>query len=74
MPNTLNRCTHLTEFNVENNALISLPDGLLANFTNLGTLTLSRNKFESYPGGGPVQFGTVSVSLLLNSQLFVSVL
>lgn len=62
VPRTLSNCTNLTEFNVENNALSQLPEGLLSSLCNLNQLTLSRNQFTSYPVGGPAQFTTVQVS------------
>lgn len=62
MPRSLSNCVKLTEFNVENNSLSQLPDGLLSSLSNLSTLTLSRNNFTSYPIGGPSQFCTVHVS------------
>lgn len=64
VPRSLSNCIKLTEFNVENNSLSQLPDGLLSSLSNLSTLTLSRNNFTSYPIGGPLQFCTVHVSFM----------
>ena len=65
VPRSLSNCIKLTEFNVENNSLSQLPEGLLSSLCNLTTLTLSRNNFTSYPIGGPSQFCSVGVCLLL---------
>lgn len=40
-------------------------EGLLSSLTNLQSVTLSRNSFSSYPGGGPSQFCSVCVSFSL---------
>lgn len=72
VPRSLSNCVRLTEFNVENNSLSQLPEGLLSSLSNLNTLTLSRNEFVSYPVGGPSQFCTVHVgfhSLLIDPLL-----
>ena len=37
-------------------------EGLLSSLSNLTSITLSRNKFEKYPTGGPSQFRSVYVS------------
>ncbi len=62
VPKSLSNCINLTEFNVENNSLSQLAEGLLSSLSNLTTLTLSRNQFTSYPVGGPSQFCNVYVS------------
>lgn len=56
IPRSLANSTLLEEFNVENNSIASLPDGLLAALENLTSITLSRNQFSSFPSGGPAQF------------------
>ena len=38
-------------------------EGLLSSLSNLTSITLSRNKFEKYPTGGPSQFRSVYVSM-----------
>ncbi|VDL96290.1 unnamed protein product [Schistocephalus solidus] len=62
LPSSLSRCTHLTELNIESNNIYHLPDGLLAQLTNLTGLSLSRNFFNVFPPGGPQQFVTVQAS------------
>ena len=42
IPKSLANCVQLEEFNIENNAVSSLPDGLLASLENLSSITLSR--------------------------------
>jgi leucine-rich repeat protein SHOC2 len=42
IPKSLANCVLLEEFNVENNTVASLPEGLLASLDNLTSITLSR--------------------------------
>lgn len=70
VPESLSNCVLITEFNVENNALSYLPEGLLSSLTHLTSLTLSRNQFTSYPVGGSSQFCSVDVSIFLHSSTF----
>ena len=42
IPRTLANSILLEEFNVENNCIASLPEGLLASLDNLNSITLSR--------------------------------
>ena len=37
-------------------------EGLLSSLTNLKSITVPRNAFQSYPTGGPSQFCSVEVS------------
>lgn len=56
IPRTLANSILLEEFNVENNCIATLPEGLLASLDNLNSITLSRNQFTAFPSGGPAQF------------------
>ncbi|KAL3248287.1 hypothetical protein MRX96_056551 [Rhipicephalus microplus] len=69
VPKSLSNCVLITDFNVESNLVSQLPEGLLASFTNLHTLTLSRNNFASYPSGGPAQFTTVTSINMEHNQI-----
>jgi hypothetical protein len=62
IPATLSNCTALEQFNVENNMVSNLPDGLLSSLENLTQISLSRNQFTSFPAGGPAQFINTVVS------------
>jgi len=42
IPRTLANCVHLEEFNIENNCVAALPDGLLAALDKITSITLSR--------------------------------
>lgn len=67
LPRTLSNCSQIQEFNIESNNVNLLPDGLLSSLVNLSSITLSRNKFDSFPMGGPMQFRSVtSLSMELN--------
>ena len=44
IPKSLSNCTMLEEFNIENNAVSALPEGLLAAVENLTFITISRNQ------------------------------
>ena len=44
IPKSLSNCTMLEEFNIENNSVSALPDGLLAAVENLTFITISRNQ------------------------------
>ena len=60
IPATLANCVNLEEFNIENNCVASLPDGLLAALDKISSITLSRNQFSTYPSGGPAQFVNIT--------------
>ena len=60
IPRTLANCVNLEEFNIENNCVASLPDGLLAALDKISSITLSRNQFSTYPSGGPAQFVNIT--------------
>ena len=47
-----------------------LQEGLLSSLSNLTSITLSRNKFEKYPTGGPSQFTSVYVSIDVSVYFF----
>lgn len=69
VPRSLSKCIHLDEFNVEGNQISQLPEGLLSSLSNLSSLTLSRNAFNSYPVGGPSQFTNVHSINLEHNQV-----
>lgn len=69
VPRSLSKCINLDEFNVEGNQISQLPDGLLSSLSNLSSLTLSRNAFNSYPMGGPSQFTNVHSINLEHNQV-----
>ena len=66
VPKSLSNCVNMDEFNVEGNNISQLPEGLLSSLTSLQNITLSRNKFTSYPAGGPSQFCSAYVGTLLS--------
>ena len=45
-------------------------EGLLSSLTNLKSITVPRNAFQSYPTGGPSQFCSVEVSGQLHVIFF----
>jgi len=67
LPSSLVSCSLIEEFNIESNIISVLPEGLLSSLVNLSSVTLSRNKFDGFPVGGPMQFKSVtSFSMELN--------
>ena len=42
IPKSLSNCVNLEEFNIENNSVAALPDGLLAALNKINSITLSR--------------------------------
>ena len=56
----------MDEFTIEGNCVSQLPDGLLSSLINLSSITLARNQFASFPLGGPTQFTSVHVNILID--------
>jgi leucine-rich repeat protein SHOC2 len=69
----LSHCINMDEFTIEGNCVSQLPDGLLSSLINLSSITLARNQFASFPLGGPTQFTSVHVNILLliKNKLFL---
>ena len=42
IPKSLSQCVNLEEFNIENNCVAALPEGLLASLDKITSITLSR--------------------------------
>merc|ERR1719270_344683 len=60
IPKSLANCVNLEEFNIENNCVASLPEGLLSSLDKITSITLSRNQFTACPAGGPGQFVNIT--------------
>ena len=69
----MSHCINMDEFTIEGNCVSQLPDGLLSSLINLSSITLARNQFASFPLGGPTQFTSVHVNILLliENKLFL---
>lgn len=55
----------MTEFNIEGNNIVELPDGLLNSLSRVNVINMSRNEFQAFPQGGPAQFTSASVRDIL---------